>query len=209
MLAKAQEHLAHKDPKLRPLLANITLESLEPRHSNIYEALLRSITYQQLSGKAAATIFGRFLALFGENGPEAATLAAMDIEALRAVGLSKQKATYLQNVARFHLEHNIGEGRDWSGWTDEDLTKLLCGIKGVGVWTVQMILMFQLGRPDVFPVGDLGIQQGMASLYGIEYANEKELKSKMTDIAKQWRPYRSIASRYIWRYKDGDQVFDM
>ncbi len=200
MYQQAIDYLSNKDEKLKPIMQGLRLEEVVISQ-NIYVALLRSIIYQQLSGKAASTIHGRFLDLFDEQYPDAQTILQFDIEALRSAGLSKQKASYIQNVAKFNLEHDI-ENRNWEDWENQDLTKHLTQIKGVGKWTVQMILMFSLNRLDVFPDDDLGIQQGMARLYNIQYNNKKELKRKMNTIAEVWKPYRSIAARYIWKWKD-------
>lgn len=202
MYSNAVAHLGQYDEALRPLLHNIVLEK-PTLNTDIYAALLRAIAYQQLSGKAAATIFGRFLNLFENQKPDATHLANMTLETLRSVGLSAQKANYMQNVAKFHLQHDISSNRNWADYTDDEILALLTQIKGVGKWTVQMVLMFQLGRLDVFPIDDLGIQNGMIKLYNLQNIDNKSLKIKMQRIAEAWRPFRSVASFYIWRWKDG------
>ena len=144
----------------------------------IYYDLLSSIVSQQLSGKAATTIFNRFLTLFPDHYPHPDLLSQLDIPILRSVGLSNQKAAYLKNVALFSKQYDL-ENHAWDSMSDVEIIEFLTQIKGVGTWTVQMLLMFTLSRPDVLPLGDLGIQQGMAKLYSIE-ATGKELKNEMT-----------------------------
>lgn len=192
------EHL-NKDSLLSKAIAAVDLpETSDDR--DVYNSLLRSIVSQQLSVKAAATIYHRFLDLFGEQGPLPMLLLAKSVEELRTVGLSKQKAGYMHNIATFALEHEL-TAVNWDDYSDEEIIKLLTQIKGVGVWTVQMILMFTLEREDVFPSGDLGIQQAMQKLYDIE-GKGKVLIAQMDKLAEPWRPYRSIACRYLWRWKD-------
>jgi DNA-3-methyladenine glycosylase II len=193
-----KQHLMTSDPKLVPLIEQITLPTLTS--DDVYADLLDSIVSQQLSVKAASTIFSRFLDLFPNRYPAPEWVLVLEHEQLRAVGLSNQKAVYIKNTAQFFLDHDLIE-RDWSPFNNEQIIEQLTSIKGVGKWTVQMILMFTLRREDVLPVDDLGIQQGMQRLYGLD-ATAKTLKKDMEQIAEAWRPYRSIASRYIWRWKD-------
>ncbi|MEN0006315.1 MAG: DNA-3-methyladenine glycosylase 2 family protein, partial [Bacteroidota bacterium] len=155
----------------------------------------------QLSGKAAGTIHRRFLELFPDGYPHPDTIQTFELADLRAVGLSRQKASYIQNVAEYFLEHKLLD-RDWTTASDEAILKELTAIKGVGKWTVQMILMFTLQRKDVFPVDDLGIQQAIQLLFGLEELKGRELKKKMQEVAAPWRPYRTVASLYLWRWKD-------
>lgn len=184
---------------LQPLVESIPLT--EPNTSgDLYYDLLESIVSQQLSVKVATVIFNRFLTLFDGGYPHPKQLLRMEVETLRGVGLSYQKANYLQNVATFFEQEQL-DGNDWHATlTDEEVVKYLSQIKGVGKWTVEMILMFTLQRPDVFPVDDLGIQQGMMRLYDLP--NDKTLKKRMGEIAEDWRPYRTTACRLIWRWKD-------
>ena len=191
-------HLS-KDQLLKPIIESITLPALTGS-TDTYFALLESIVSQQLSVKVADVIFGRFINLFENKYPEPALLLAIDNETLRSVGLSYQKAGYLKNVADFA----INRGMEWNkldSMGDDDLIKYLVQIKGVGKWTVEMLLMFIMKREDVFPVDDLGIQQAMIKLYGLEEKG-KPLKAKMIEIAEGWRPYRSVAARYLWKWKD-------
>lgn len=197
-LAQAIEHL-HKEPNISRVIHAIEMPDFAPSQK-IYFDLLESIVSQQLSVKVAAVIFNRFLSLFPDQYPHPEQLVAFDIERLRSVGLSNQKANYLQNVAHFSMQHDL-ENKNWHAMSDHDITQFLTQIKGVGVWTVQMLLMFSLGRPDVFPDGDLGIQQGMAKLFGLQETG-KDLKNKMHELAEPWRPWRTVACRYVWRWKD-------
>lgn len=168
--------------------------------NDVYSDLLESIVSQQLSVKAAATIHGRFIALFEDGFPHPEQLLALDVPTLRSVGLSNQKASYMRNVAEFFVQENL-QAIDWSGFTDEEIIKKLTAIKGVGRWTVEMILMFTLNRPDVLPVDDLGIQNAMKRLYGLEETG-KILRARMVELAEPWRPYRTYACRYLWKWKD-------
>jgi DNA-3-methyladenine glycosylase II len=188
-----------QDPQLRLVMENTVLPPFAPSR-RIYVDLLDSIVSQQLSTKVAAIIFQRFCALFPDNHPSAEQVTMLTTEQLRQVGLSGQKAAYLRNVALFALERNMEE-LPWETLPDEEITKLLTQIKGVGIWTTQMLLMFTLGRPDVFPVDDLGVQQAMIRLYGLQEKG-KDLKKRMVELAEPWRPYRTTACRYLWRWKD-------
>ncbi|MEI6407814.1 MAG: DNA-3-methyladenine glycosylase 2 family protein [Bacteroidota bacterium] len=188
-----------QDPKLRELIQNIEVPDFTPSRK-IYFNLLESIVSQQLSVKASDTIFNRFLDLFPDRYPHPEHLLVLEIDQLRAVGLSNQKARYMQNVAAFSKEYDL-ETHDWDAMSDEEIITFLTQIKGVGKWTVEMLLMFTLGRTDILPVDDLGIQQGIQRLYGLEETG-KDLKKRMFEIAEPWRPYRTYACRYLWRFKD-------
>jgi DNA-3-methyladenine glycosylase II len=194
--------LAHleQDKKLRPLLAQIEMPNFTPS-GRLYYDLLASIVSQQLSVKVADVIFKRFLALFPENYPYPNLVVSIDFDQLRGVGLSGQKANYLQNVAQFAIKNNL-DAIDWSSMSDEEIITFLTQIKGVGKWTVQMLLMFSLARPDIFPSDDLGIQQAMQRLFEIEDKNPRTLKLRIIELAEPWRPWRTVACRYLWRWKD-------
>jgi DNA-3-methyladenine glycosylase II len=196
---EAIEHL-RQDARIGPLISQIEMPDFTPS-GRIYFDLLESIISQQLSIKVADVIFHRFLALFPDNYPNPAQVVDLSVEKLRSVGLSNQKAGYLQNVARFAIENDL-ESIEWHNKSDSEIIDHLTQIKGVGTWTAQMLLMFTLGRPDVFPVDDLGIQQSMKRLFKIEEQNPRLLKKQMADLAEPWRPYRTIACRYLWRWKD-------
>ena len=192
-------HLA-KDEKLRPLVEQTTPRIIK-HNTNVCLRLCSSILSQQLSTKVADVIFRRFLELFpgGEPGPE--QILAVAPETLRAIGLSNAKVSYVQNVARYFLEHTITDA-SFAEKTNEEIIELLSPIKGVGRWTIEMLLMFTLGREDVFAVDDLGIKQGMVKIYGLDETDKKALRNKMLEISGAWAPYRTFACLYIWDYKD-------
>ncbi|ARS35117.1 DNA-3-methyladenine glycosylase family protein [Pontibacter actiniarum] len=167
---------------------------------DLYFKLVGSIVSQQLSTKVAAVIFRRFTELFPEAYPHPQLVLEASDETLRSAGLSFQKMGYIRNVAAFAAEGNMAHAVI-DAMEDEALIKHLTQIKGVGRWTVEMLLMFALERPDVFPVDDLGIQNAMKRHYQFDLKG-KELKLKMQEIAESWRPYRTIASKYLWQSLD-------
>lgn len=197
-LESAILHL-NKDSILKNIIQYAAVKPFTPS-GNVYFDLLNSIVSQQLSVKAAETIFTRFCLLFPENYPSPELLLVTDPDQLRAAGLSRQKASYLQNVAAYALENNI-DSIEWEHYDDMEIIQMLTKIKGVGRWTVEMILMFTLGRPDVFPKDDLGIQQAIFRLYNLNTSG-KDLLREMTEIAESWRPYRTVACRYLWYWKN-------
>lgn len=192
------KHLS-QDPIIEMLIKKCTLRD-RPGQSSVYEALLRSISFQQLSGASATAIHNRFLSLFPNRFPDPSQLIAMPLETLREVGLSYQKATYLQNTANFFLENGLME-TSWEDRSDESVIDLLTEIKGVGQWTVEMILMFTLQRPDILPLDDLVVKASMIELYQLEDWKGKALRQKLLDVAQPWRPYRTTASLYMWQWK--------
>lgn len=168
---------------------------------DLYLSLMRAIVSQQLSVKAAATIWGRFLTLFKDNYPDAKTVLKLKDDKLRAVGLSYQKAGYLKNIALFSIEKTL-DYKLLKSKTDEELIVYLVEIKGVGRWTVEMLLMFSLNREDILPLDDLGVQNGIRNLYKLNAENKKELYKQMIAATEKWRPYRTLACKYIWRFND-------
>jgi len=194
--------IAHlnKEATIRPLLTAIEVPELIPS-GRVYYDLLSSIVSQQLSVKVADVIFKRFISLFPDNYPHPRYVVAIESDTLRSVGLSGQKAEYLQNVAKFAIDNDL-QNIDWDSMRDEEIISFLTQIKGVGKWTVQMLLMFTLSRPDIFPVDDLGIQQAMQRLFTIEELNPRLLKIRMTELSEPWKPWRTIACQYLWRWKD-------
>lgn len=196
----AIDHL-RSDPVLSTILTDFEMRA--PRwEPDGYFVLMKSIVSQQLSTKAAATIWGRFLDRFAERYPQPEVVLNMSMEQLRACGLSGQKATYLQHIATFHLEHGI-QSEALSSMTDQEVIQYLTQIKGVGKWTVEMLLIFGLARPDVFPVDDLGVRQAMIRLYQLSSEDTKALYKQLRQIAEAWSPYRSYASIALWEWKDG------
>ena len=198
MRLSADQHLA-KDALLKKITEETHLKEPGPA-KEVYASLLQSIVSQQLSVKAAATIYKRFLELFEDEGPHPRALLNKSVEELRMVGLSRQKSSYMHNIAAFFVANQL-EDIDWTKKSDAEIIQLLTEIKGVGLWTVQMILMFSLQRKDVFPAADLGIQQAMKKLYGIE-GKGRGLIVEMEKIALAWSPYRTLACRYLWKWKD-------
>jgi DNA-3-methyladenine glycosylase II len=192
------KHLS-RDPQLAAIIPKIEIPEVDT-HNDIYLDLLDSIVSQQLSVKAAGTIFQRFLEIFDDLNPTPHRILELDVEVLRGCGLSYQKAGYIKNIAAYWIDNQCIK-KDWLALADDAIIAELTTIKGVGKWTVQMILMFRLNRLDVFPVDDLVIRQSMMRLYGVE-SKGKELIRELTQIAEAWRPYRTIACRYVWRFKD-------
>jgi DNA-3-methyladenine glycosylase II len=166
--------------------------------------LIRSIVSQQLSTSAAATIYGRFINSFHNETPIAKQIQNRDVEDLRQYGLSYQKAGYIKNVVQHFQDNNLFD-TDWDQWTDEDIIAELTKIKGVGKWTVEMILMFSLFREDVLPLDDLIIRNHMVSLYKVT-SEKKQLVADLNAVAASWRPYRTYACRYLWAAKDSKFV---
>lgn len=188
-----------KDRALQAIIENTTITPLVPS-GQVYFELLESIVSQQLSVKAASTIFKRFCTLFPDEYPHPEVLQSIDHHLLRSAGLSNQKATYLKNVAVFAMENDL-EHYSWNNLSDKEIIAFLTQIKGVGQWTVEMVLIFTLDRPDIWPVDDLGIRQAMIRLFSLQESGTA-LQQRMTALAEPWRPYRSLASRYLWRWKD-------
>lgn len=189
-----------QDERLASIIASVELPTLQG-DGDVYAALIRSIVSQQLSTKAAATIYNRFLNLFDNRYPDKDVIIAFSEEQLRSVGLSRQKANYIKNVAHFFLEIEKDRETDWASMTDEAIITYLTQIKGVGKWTVEMMLMFTLQRLDVLPLDDLAIRNRMIKLYDVQ-ATGKQIKVELTSIAESWRPYRSVACRYLWQWTD-------
>ena len=156
---------------------------------------------QQLSTKVAAVIYSRYLELFGGKEPEPQRIIDTPNEQLRAIGLSNAKVSYVKNVAQFAIEKGM-EVRKLNRMTNEELIEYFTLIKGVGRWTAEMLLMFALGREDVFAVDDLGIQNAMAAIYKLNKVDKKQLKLEMLRISEKWIPYRTYACLHLWHWKD-------
>jgi len=193
-----KQHLLLRDKKLRPVIATVEFP-VTKRNRDIYATLLHSIVAQQLSIQAANTIHARVLALFPAQYPQPALLQRMPLPRLRAAGLSRQKATYLRNIARFALNNGM-EYQMLARQSDAQIIAYLTQINGVGQWTVEMLLMFAFNRKDVFAVDDVGIQNAMRRLYRLD-ATGKALRLQMLTIAERWRPYRSVVCKYLWQWK--------
>ena len=196
----ALTHLRLADPVLAGIIERG--QPIQPSaHEDLYLALLRAIVSQQISTKAAAAIWRKVQALFPPDGyPEPAALLALTDEDLRTAGLSRQKAGYLRAIADFAQRDQLDHAH-LSQLSEDDFTRHLTQIKGVGRWTAQMLQMFALDQPDVFAEGDLGVQNAMRKHYGLEETG-KALLRRMTEIAEPWRPYRSLACKYLWQSLD-------
>lgn len=197
------EHVAHlsKDKKLKKLI-----EAAEPRQlkkrKNICNYLCASIMSQQLSTKVADVIYRRFIELYDGKEPAPQQILDTPHEQLRGIGLSNAKVSYVKNVAEFELTYGM-EAKKLGKMSNEEVITYLTQIKGVGRWTVEMLLMFALGREDVFAVDDLGIQQAMIRLYKLDNSDKKLFREKLLKQSAKWSPYRTYACLYLWNWKDG------
>lgn len=188
-----------KDPVLKKIIK--ATGKLDPVASkDLYTSLLTSIVSQQLSVKAADTIYSRFISLFPDKIPHPELILKLHDDQLRAVGLSYQKAGYLKNIASFSKEKTLSY-KSLYRKSNDNLVEYLTEIKGVDRWTAEMILMFSLNRADVFPVDDLVIQNAIKKHYNL-LSKGKELHKEMNEIAESWQPYRSLACRHLWKFKD-------
>ena len=195
---KGLKHLKKEDEKMGRLIAEFEKPEFK-KDSNYFEALVRAIVYQQLSGKAAATIYKRFKDLFPNNKyPSPSMVMEKSHEELRSVGLSNQKASYIHNIANAFYTETIP--KDIESLVDNEVIDCLKKIKGVGPWTAEMFLMFTLNRRDVFPVTDLGIQKGFQLFFQLD---ELPKPDQMIEKAEHWSPYRTLASWYLWRLVEG------
>ncbi|MCH7811357.1 MAG: DNA-3-methyladenine glycosylase 2 family protein [Chloroflexi bacterium] len=190
----ARRHLLRADPVMRAIVRGVGPYELAPR-GDVYRSLMRALLYQQLAGAAASAIERRYLALYGGRQPEPDELLATSPQRLRSAGISRQKAGYLHSLAQHFADGKLNDRRLRRA-SDDEVIEHVTQIKGVGRWTADMLLMFCLGRPDVLPVGDLGIQSAMQSAYRLRKRPDAK---RMEQIARPWRPYRSAASWYLWR----------
>lgn len=169
------------------------------RGTDLFNALSTAIVYQQLSGKAAATIHGRFSLLFTDEAPEAVQALRFSIEQLRGVGLSRNKALAIQDLAEKSLNGTLKPLRGMARLGDEEVIENLCTVRGIGPWTAQMFLIFDLGRPDVMPATDLGVQKGVQAVYGM---GDLPIPDEVLERTRHLSPYRSAASWYFWKVAD-------
>lgn len=193
------EHLL-KDKKLAPLVEAQGPFKLKKRKT-LHLTMAGSIMSQQLSTKVAATFQKRFLALYDSDKPTAEQIASTPFETLRGIGLSNQKARYILNIAEFFIKEKDAEKRIMK-MNNEEVIEYLTQIKGVGRWTTEMLLMFTLGRENVFPVDDYGIQVAMKKLYRLKDDNKKLFREKIMKIASKWEPYQTYACLHLWHWKD-------
>ena len=187
------------DPALEKVCSKITLPELA-KAEDIYLDLLEIIISQQLSGKVAKVIFNRFLELFDNNYPKPEILVHTKDDTLKNAGLSNSKTNYVKNLAAFALNNDLSINHI-DTLSDNDILELLTKVKGIGKWSVEMLLIFSLERPDVFPFDDLVIKKSMIEIYGINKEG-KELIKRMNSIANKWKPNRTLASRYLWANYD-------
>jgi DNA-3-methyladenine glycosylase II len=195
--ARARRILMRRDPRLAAVIKRVgRCELADGRTHDPFAALVRVIMGQQLSGKAAETIFGRVVAIAASTGGlTPPSVRGLDAKALRGAGVSGPKISYLYDLA-----DHVGDGRldlhALDGHPDEEVIARITAVKGLGRWSAEMFLMFRLNRPDILPVGDLGIVKGMQRLFGMK---RRPSAKTMIRLAEPWRPYRSIASWYVWR----------
>ena len=194
-----RSHLA-KDKKLKKLIEQQEAYTLR-RRKDVHHYLCASIMSQQLSAKVASTIHGRFLNLYEGRIPLPEEILATPFETLRGIGLSNAKVNYVHNVARFAIEQGI-DHRRLHKMDNEEIITYITQIKGVGRWTAEMMLMFSLGREDVFAVDDLGIQNAMIRLYKLDRTEKKAFREELLRISQKWSPYRTYACMHLWHWKD-------
>src|SRR5215210_4522684 len=195
--ALACRHLNEADPRLGELILRAGRFTLRPEPTqSMFAALVESIVYQQLSGKAAATIFGRVVALYRQRRfPRPQDILDTPPERLRAAGLSAAKALAVRDLAARTLDGTVPSMVRVRRMSDEEIIERLTTVRGVGRWTVEMLLLFRLGRPDILPLGDLGVRKGFARAFNRRVLSDPLVLSRR---AERWRPYRSVASWYLW-----------
>ena len=197
----AHQLLRASHPRMAELIARSRRYNITPAVSiRPFDALAESIAYQQLSGKAAATIFGRVRALYPKKkwlDPE--QLLATPDEILRAAGLSRAKTAALKDLAAKTIDGTVPTGRALIRMSDDEIITRLTAVRGIGRWTVEMLLLFDLGRPDVWPVDDYGVQKGFAKTFG---RRKLPTPKQLMKFGEKWRPYRSVAAWYFWRALD-------
>jgi DNA-3-methyladenine glycosylase II len=198
---KAHRHLAATDPRFAELIARSIRYNVKPAASlRPFDALAESIVYQQLNGKAAATIFGRVCALYPRRKYlDPKLILATPDKKLRGAGLSRNKTVALKDLAAKTLDGTVPSGRALARMSDEEIITRLITVRGIGRWTAEMLLLFNLGRLDVWPVGDYGVRKGFAKTFGRRKLPEPK---QLMKFGEKWRPYRSIAAWYFWRALD-------
>ncbi|MEP7337762.1 MAG: DNA-3-methyladenine glycosylase [Acidobacteriota bacterium] len=196
-MKKAERILSRRDQKMRELIKRYSPCNVRP-HTRYFQTLVGSIISQQLSTKAADTIHGRFVALYSPaRFPKAAQIIETPDERLRGTGISFQKIGYIKDLAAKTEDGTLKLSR-FSRMSDDEIIEMLTSVKGIGVWTAHMFLIFSLARMDVFPVGDLGVRRAIQLRYGFDQLPNPEEMERIAD-ENGWRPYRSIASWYLWR----------
>ena len=195
---EACDYLCKQDTQLAKVIRAVGVCDIVSRsRMTPFVALMRSIVYQQLSGKAAGTIWGRVLDVSPcKRYPKPETVLSVPFETLREAGLSNNKTRAVIDLAEKVIDGTVPGRRTLNRLEDEEIIERLTEVRGVGRWTVEMLLIFNLGRPDVFPVGDLGVRKGIAATYGLDEIPDGEALDPYGD---RWRPYRSVGSWYMWR----------
>lgn len=188
----------HKDKLLKKATVHLSIPVIK-KSKNIYLVLCASVISQQLSTVVATVINKRFLELFKDPVPTPQQILQVPVEKLRTIGLSGSKASYIHNICAFFIEHDLDDRKLYK-LDDEALIDQLVQIKGIGRWSVEMLLMFAMARPDVFATDDLGIQKAMSALYGIDESDKKKMKVDMEKVASKWKPYRTNGCLYLWAW---------
>jgi len=193
-------HLTNVDPVMAELVARIGAPDLKPRRLPPFQSLAHAIIHQQLGSAAAGTILNRFKALFdGDTFPTPTEVVRLDADRLRTAGLSRQKANYIRDLAQKTIDGVVPSLKECDRLSDAELVERLTSIKGVGRWTVEMLLIFNLGRPDVLPVHDLGVRRG----FQVAYRKRKMPTPEQLDrYGTRWSPHRTTAALYLWRAAD-------
>ncbi len=193
----AVRHLSKVDPVMRALIRRVGPCGLAVRHHSPFETLIRAIAHQQIHGRAAEAILGRFIALFpGRRFPKPADIATVPVRKMRRAGFSRGKIRAIKHIARKARTGFVPTRRACHRLSDEVIIERLTELHGVGQWTVEMLLLFTLGRPDVLPVDDFGVREGFKVAYG---RRKQPTPKQLLRYGERWRPYRSVAAWYLWR----------
>jgi DNA-3-methyladenine glycosylase II len=200
---EAHRHISATDPRVADLIRRSVRYKIAPGKSiRPFDALAESIAYQQLSGKAAATIWGRVRKLFPGKHLDPKLVLKMSDKKLRAAGLSRSKVAALKDLAAKTIKGVVPSARVLAKMTDEEIIERLITVRGIGRWTAEMLLLFDLGRPDVWPVNDYGVQKGFAKIFG---KRKLPTPKQLMKLGEKWRPYRSVAAWYFWRALDAPE----
>ncbi len=199
----AHQHIAATDHRVAELIARSIRYNIAPGKSvRPFDALAESIAYQQLSGKAAATIWGRVRKLFPGKHLDPKLVLKMPDKKLRAAGLSRSKVAAIKDLAAKTLDGTVPSARLLTKMNDEEIVERLITVRGIGRWTAEMLLLFDLGRPDVWPVDDYGVRKGFAKTFG---RRKLPTPKQLRKLGEKWRPYRSMAAWYFWRALDAPE----
>lgn len=194
---QVMRELSRADRRLARIIRKVgSFPTQRPKPQHPYQVLLRAIVYQQLNGKAASTIFGRVKALGANGFPTPEEISQLDETKLRGAGLSRQKIAAVKDLAAKTLDGTVPSLKEIRRLSEEEILERLTKVRGIGEWSVQMFLMFQLGRPDVLPIHDYGLRRGFQHIYGLDDVPKPQA---VLEYGERWRPYRSIASWYLWR----------